>query len=245
MSNKWLLVLGANSEIAVATSRRFAEEGWNIYLASRDTENLCNEALNLRLRYGVEATAFFFDATDYASHQDFYKALQPSPSGVIVAFGFLGDQQIAQSKFTIVREIIETNYLGAVSILEIIAEDFQVKKRGFIVGISSVAGDRGRASNYIYGSAKSAFSTYLAGLRHRLFSSGVHVLTVKPGFVATKMTANMELPQRLLATPFEVAEDIHIAVMKKRNTIYSMKIWRYLILIIKWIPDFAFNRSRL
>lgn len=243
--SKWLLVLGANSEIAVATARRFAKEGWNLYLASRDMESLSREAANLHLRYGVRAIPFFFDSTDFVSHQKFYKSLQTAPLGVVVAFGFLGDQKNAQSNFSVAKEIIETNYVGAVSILEIVGEDYEARKSGFIVGISSVAGDRGRASNYIYGSAKSAFSTYLSGLRHRLFRSGVHVLTVKPGFVATKMTTSMDLPQRLVATPRGVAEDIFHAVSVKKDTIYTKKIWKFLMIIIKSIPEAIFKRMML
>ena len=245
MSKAWLLVLGANSDIAVATARKFAKEGWNIYLASRDMVNLTKEAANLRLRYGVEAKESFFDAIDFASHLAFYVALEPKPTGVIVAFGFLGDQQAAQKEFSIAKVIIESNYMGAVSILEVIAQDFEARRSGFIAGISSVAGDRGRASNYIYGSAKAGFSAYLSGLRHRLAKSSVHVMTVKPGFVATKMTAGMDLPKKLLATPQEIAEAIYRGVLTSRNTIYSKKIWRLIMLIINHLPENVFKKTNL
>lgn len=245
MNTGWLLILGANSDIAVATARRFAHEGWNIYLASRDMENLAKEATNIGLRFQVEARALFFDATDFGSHQDFYNVLQPKPAGIIVAFGFLGDQKTAQKEFSVAKKIIEINYVGAVSILEVIAWDFEEKRQGFIVGISSVAGDRGRASNYIYGSAKAAFTTYLAGLRHRLFKSGVHVMTVKPGFVATKMTAGMDLPQKLLASAQDVAEAIYHGVSARRDTIYSKKIWKMIMLIIIHLPEKLFKKTKL
>lgn len=245
MSDTWLLVLGANSDIAVAVSRRFAKEGWNIYLASRDMGNLAKEAADLRLRYGVEAQELFFDATVYQSHTTFFSSLDPKPVGVIVAFGFLGDQSTAQKEFTVAREIVESNYLGAVSILEVIAQDFEKRSNGFIAGISSVAGDRGRASNYIYGSAKAGFSAYLAGLRHRLSRAGVHVMTVKPGFVDTKMTAGMNLPKRLLATPQEVAEAMYVGVCTNRNTLYVKSIWRLIMLMIIHIPEFLFKKTKL
>lgn len=245
MSKGWLLVLGANSDIAVATARRFAKEGWNIQLASRDVGNLSKEVSNLQLRYGVEAREYFFDALNYASHRDFYASLGTKPDGVMVAFGLLGDQQTAQKEFTVAREIIELNYLGAVSILEVIAQDFEKRGTGFIVGLSSVAGDRGRASNYIYGSAKAGFSAYLGGLRHRLCKAGVHVMTVKPGFVATKMTAGMDLPKKLLATPQEVADAISCGVRSQRNTIYAKKIWRFVMLIIIHLPELIFKKTKL
>lgn len=245
MSDTWLLVLGANSDIAVAVSRRFAKEGWNIYLASRDMGNLAREAADLRLRYGVEAQELFFDATDYQSHTTFFSSLDPKPAGVIVAFGFLGDQDQAQNDFSVARKIIESNYLGAVSVLEVVARHFEAQGSGFIAGISSVAGDRGRASNYIYGSAKAGFSTYLAGLRHRLSRVGVHVMTVKPGFVDTKMTAGMKLPKRLLATPQEVAEAMYAGVCTNRNTLYAKRIWRLIMLIIIHLPEFVFKKTKL
>ncbi|TRO82711.1 SDR family oxidoreductase [Trichloromonas acetexigens] len=245
MSDRWLLVLGANSDIAVATAAKFAKEGWNVHLASRDMNSLAREASNLRLRYGIEAREVLFDATDYRSHATFWDEMNPKPEGVIVAFGFLGDQIQAQKDFSVARKIIESNYLGAVSILEVIAQDFEVKGSGFIVGISSVAGDRGRASNYIYGSAKAGFSAYLAGLRHRLAKVGAHVMTVKPGFVATKMTAGLDLPKKLLATPQEVAGAIYQGVDAKSNTIYAKKIWRMIMLIIRHVPEVIFKKSNL
>lgn len=245
MSNSWLLILGANSDIAVATARRFAKHGWNIHLASRDTDNLTKEVANLRLRYGVEAKEFFFDAINFVSHLAFYAALDPKPAGVIVAFGFLGDQSAAQHDFPLAEKIVASNYLGAISILEIIAQDFEARGSGFIVGISSVAGDRGRASNYIYGSAKAGLSTYLAGLRHRLSKSGVHVMTVKPGFVATKMTAGMQLPIKLLASPQEVAEAIYNGTLVNRNTIYVKKVWRLIMLLITHLPEKIFIKTNL
>ena len=117
------------------------------------------------------------------------------------------------------------------------------KKSGFIIGISSVAGDRGRKKNYIYGSAKAGFTEYLSGLRNRLFESNVHVMTVKPGFVDTHMTENMELPKRLTAQPDEVAEDIYRSWTKKKNVIYTKRIWGIIMLVIKHIPEFMFKKT--
>jgi hypothetical protein len=164
---------------------------------------------------------------------------------VILAFGILGDQELAQKDFTKAQEIIETNFSGGVSILECVAEDFENLGRGFIVAISSVAADRGRKSNYIYGSSKAGFSAYLSGLRHRLFSSGVTVLTVKPGFVSTKMTNDMDLPTTLTAQPQEVAENIFRAIAKGRNTIYVKPVWRLIMFVIIHLPEFIFKRTDL
>ncbi|WP_461833464.1 SDR family oxidoreductase, partial [Desulfothermus sp.] len=191
----YLLILGANSDIAKATAHRFAKEGYNLYLASRDIEKLEVIARDIEVRYKVKVKPLYFDALDYLSHQRFYESLHPRPKGVVCAVGYLGNQIKAQSDFEEAKKIIGTNFTGCVSILNIIANDFEKRKYGFIVGISSVAGDRGRKSNYIYGSAKAAFTTYLSGLRNRLFKTGVHVITVKPGFVQTKMTQGMNLPK--------------------------------------------------
>jgi len=168
--------------------------------------------------------------------------LQQSPDLVICAFGYLGEQELAQDDFEQARRIIDTNYSGAVSILEVVAADFANRATGVIVGIGSVAGDRGRQSNYIYGSAKGALAIYLAGLRNRLAKSGVHVATVKPGFVDTKMTAGLDLPPAITAQPEQIASDILKAVKKRRNIVYSLWIWRYIMLIIRSIPEMIFKR---
>jgi decaprenylphospho-beta-D-erythro-pentofuranosid-2-ulose 2-reductase len=244
-SEKWLLVLGANSDMAVAIARRFAQAGWHIQLASRNIEALQTEAKHLQVAYGVKANAYHFDARDTSSHASFYHTLTHKPDGVVVAFGLLGDQTASQADFSQAQSVIETNYTGAVSICEIIAADMEQRQSGFIVGISSVAGDRGRASNYIYGSSKAAFSAYLSGLRHRLFKSGVQVMTVKPGFVATKMTEGLDLPAKLTATPQEVAQAVFTGVSKRKNVIYVRWMWRYIMLIIIHLPSFIFNKTKL
>jgi short-subunit dehydrogenase len=141
--------------------------------------------------------------------------------------------------------MINVNYTGAISILNIVANDFEKERRGFIVGVSSVAGDRGRKANYIYGSAKAGFSAYLSGLRNRLNDSGVQVLTVKPGFVNTKMTEGLDLPPKLTASPSEVAEDIFNAQQKGRNILYTKPIWMVIMLIIKHIPEFIFKKMSI
>ena len=153
----------------------------------------------------------------------------------------MGDQQRAQKDFKEAKKIIDTNYTGIVSIFNIIANVFEKRKSGFIVGISSVAGDRGRKSNYIYGSAKAALTAYLSGLRNRLYGSKVHVMTVKPGFVDTKMTKGMDLPEKLTAKPKEVAKDIYIAQQKGKDILYTKWIWKWIMLIIKIIPEWKFK----
>jgi len=164
---------------------------------------------------------------------------------VVTAFGILGDQERAQGDFPHAREIVESNYLGAVSILEIVAADFEKRGHGWIAGIGSVAGDRGRGSNYIYGSAKGALAIYLGGLRNRLCKRGVHVMTVLPGFVRTKMTRGLPLPERLVAEPEAVARDIHRGLKARRNILYTRWFWRWIMLVIRSVPEALFKRTRL
>jgi short-subunit dehydrogenase len=140
---------------------------------------------------------------------------------------------------------IQTNYTGAVSILNIIAQDFAGRKSGAIAGISSVAGERGRQSNYIYGSAKAGFTAYLSGLRNSLYKDNVHVLTVLPGFVYTKMTENLDLPKLLTANPADVASAVYTGIKKKKNVIYVKWFWRWIMYIIKAIPESIFKRKQL
>lgn len=243
--NSWVLILGANSDMAVALAKRFAREGYNIYLASRNVSECLKNAADIEIRYKVDVKVLVFDALNFGEHSRFYSSLPVKPQVAIVAFGFMSDQKLAQVDFSLAKMMIDTNYMGSVSILEHIASDFEERKQGFIVGLSSVAGDRGRMSNYIYGSTKAAFSTYLDGLRHRLIKSNVNVLTVKPGFVDTKMTTGLELPRSLTAKPELVANAIFKAVQNKKSIVYVTSIWFFIMFIIKRLPNFIFHKTKL
>lgn len=242
---KSVLILGAGSDIAVACARKFASEKYNILLAGRNKERFEPLRSDLIIRNGIEAAEYEFDAADFGSHTQFYSSLKNKPDVTICVFGYLGDQAAAQSDWEACEKTINTNYTGAVSILNIIANDYEQKKNGTIIGISSVAGDRGRQSNYIYGSAKAGFSAYLSGLRNRLYKSGANVVTVKPGFVATKMTEDLNLPAPLTASPEQVANDIFKAYKKRKHTLYTKWMWKYIMLIIKNIPEPIFKKLKL
>ncbi len=240
-----VLILGAKSDIAKAVARKYAREGYDLYLAARDAKSLREQASDIEIRSQVKVTVGELDILNFESHKSFYESMPEKPVGVISAIGYLGSQQKAQTDFDEAQKITNTNYLGIASLFEIIAKDFEVHGSGFMVGISSVAGDRGRKSNYYYGAAKAAFSAYLSGLRNRLNESKVQVLTVKPGFVATSMTAGMDLPARLTAEPEQVADDIFHAQNKAKNVIYSKWIWRWIMLVIKHIPEWKFKGMNL
>jgi short-subunit dehydrogenase len=240
------LIAGANSDIAEAIARKFAiQEKADLLLASRDMVLLEKKARDMALRYGVNATAHYLDITDYGSHSAFYNALDPKPDVVVTAFGYFGDQRAAQADFAEARAIIEVNYVGAVSLLEIVASDFETRGAGCIIGVGSVAGERGRQSNYIYGSSKAGFNTYLAGLRNRLMKSGGHVLTVLPGFVRTKMTGGLNLPETLVREPEQVANDIYRSFKRGGNIVYTPWFWRWIMMLVKYTPEFIFKRMSM
>ncbi len=237
----YVLIIGAKSDIAKATAREYAKHGYDLYLAARNSSELEDFANDVTVRTERTVKVIELDILDYKSHQRFYEQLEEKPLGVISAIGYLGNQEKAQSDFDEAQQIMDTNYTGVVSLFNIIANDFEKRRSGFMVGISSVAGDRGRKSNYIYGSAKAALTAYLSGLRNRLYDAQVHVMTVKPGFVATKMTEGMDLPEKLTAQPEEVAEDIYKAQQKGKNVLYTKWMWRWVMLIIKMIPEWKFK----
>jgi len=241
-----ILILGATSAIARATAAAFAARGAALYLASRNLDELRRIAADLRLRHGVAVHYGLFDAEVTETHEAFLQAVikeMQGISGVVLAFGYLGDQQAARN-FDVGAKIIASNFTGAASILSHCANYFEPLKRGFIIGISSVAGDRGRQSNYVYGAAKGALSLYLQGLRNRLFASGVRVITIKPGFVDTAMTFG--LPGLfLVASPQSIGERIVRTLDKSADVVYLPWFWRYIMLIIQHIPEPVFKRLKL
>lgn len=240
-----VLILGATSDIGRATARAFAKCGHNILLAARDVKNIDADAVDLELRYGIEVTVCEFNALDTNSFANKFRDMNPQPSITICFVGMLGEQSQAQSDNEMADLIMRTNYNGPVQILGIIANAYEKKALGMIVGVSSVAGDRGRASNYIYGSAKAGFTTFLSGLRNRLNDKNVRVLTVKLGFAQTKMTEGMILPAFITAQPEEIADAIVKACAKDRDVIYVRPIWRIIMVIIKFLPEFIFKRTKL
>ncbi len=241
----YVLILGAGSDVAVACAQEFASHKFDLYLAGRDRASLEARASDLQIRYAITARVVPFDALDFDSHPTIYGSLDPKPEVTICVFGLLGDQMKAQENWSHARKIVDSNYTGAVSILNVIAADYEKSKRGTIVGISSVAGERGRQSNYIYGSAKAGFTAYLSGLRNRLAKTGVHVLTVKPGFINTKMTEGLKLPKPITAQPEQLGKAIYNAVKKRKNVIYVLPSWRLIMLIIRNIPEGIFKKLKL
>ena len=244
-----LLVLGATSRIASAVAERYAVRGDDLVLAGRDVEELERLADHLRSRHDVPVDVVRFDALDVASHAEIWatiRRMRPDLDEVLLAFGTLGAPDVDNHDGAAAQRTVAANFDGAVSILTNIAADFEARGRGTIAVVGSVAGDRGRASNYVYGSAKAGLTAFLSGLRQRLHGSGVNVLTIKPGFVDTPMTSGMPLPPALTASAERAAATITTAMRQRQNrTIYVPFFWRYILWIIRLIPEPLFVRLKL
>ncbi len=240
-----VLILGATSDIGAAIAKKFASEKYNVQLAGRREEQLKPLQSDLEIRYCIHCSVHPFDAEKFETHQAFYDSLSPKPDVTVYVIGYMNDNEKVINNWSESLRTINTNYSGAVSILNIVASGYSKKGAGTIVGISSVAGNRGRQSNYIYGSAKAALTAYLSGLRNKLFHSKVHVMTVLPGFVYTKMTEHLKLPKPLTAKPEEVANAVFNGVKKKKNIIYIKWFWKWIMLIITSVPEPMFKKKKL
>ena len=243
-----ILIIGATSAIAEATAKKFAAEGAKLYLLGRNKERVATIAEDLTIRGAASVTSEYFDSRDIASYQELLdKAYSTLGSFdiVLIAYGTLGNQKSCENKTEMAMQELQTNAISTISLLTGIANMMEKQKHGTIAVISSVAGDRGRASNYVYGAAKAAVSAFCEVLRARLFKSGVHVLTIKPGMVDTPMTEGMDLPAILVAKPEVIAEDIVNAIKKKRDVLYTPWYWKYVMMGIIHLPTSVFKKLNL
>lgn len=245
MSKQAALILGARSDIALAIAHRLAAAGHPIQLAARNSVTLAPDRDDIALRYSVPVTLHEFDVLDFDGFGAFLYALPELPGLAICAVGLMGSQDENERDGHAASRVMRSNFEGPALILGEIANRFEARGSGTLVGISSVAGERGRATNYVYGSAKAGFTAFLSGLRNRLAKQGVDVLTVLPGFVATRMTEDLDLPQRLTAQPDEVAQAVEQAVQGRRNVIYVRPIWRIVMLVIRNIPEAIFKKMNI
>ncbi|WP_338822866.1 SDR family oxidoreductase [Bradyrhizobium septentrionale] len=244
---KSVLVIGGSSDIGHATALRYAKAGWRVMLAARDVEAAKRNADDIRTRSGVETSVQVLDVLQTGQLAGFVAGLPLLPDTVVCVVGELGDQLRAQTDPELATTIMRTNFEAPSLLLERFAQTFKQRGSGTIVGVSSVAGDRGRASNYYYGASKAGFSQFLSGLRNRLALAGkVRVVTVKPGFVRTRRTAHMKLPAPLTVDPDRVAEDIFRAdVTKPRDVIYVARRFWLVMTIICALPESIFKRMRI
>ena len=243
------VVIGATSEIARAVVRELAKEGGPLVIAARDEDELKLLAADVELRTTARVTPIRLDVTEFDRHEEFVKACIAalgSVEGVVLCQGFMADQEQAAADWSLARQMIDVNFTSSVSLGNLFAAHMASLGRGYLCGVSSVAGDRGRQSNYLYGSTKAGFSTYLDGMRNRLYRSGVAVITVKPGFVDTSMTWGLLNPKSpLVATPERVARDIARAIRRRKNTVYTPWFWALVMLAIRLVPEPIFKRLSL
>lgn len=231
--NKTVLILGANSDVAKQCILQYAAKGFSIIAASRNTHSLENFIQQNNLNSKVSVLSF--DAADFDSHQKFYDELPAKPHIVIYAAGFLVDNEKALSDFKGAQQMMTVNYMGAVSILNIIAMDESNKNLERIIGLSSLSGVRGRKSNFVYGSTKAAFTTYLAGLRQELVPKNIIVNVLISGYINTKINAGLELNKNLLMEPDYVAK--HIVNAGNFFTIVPNFKWKLIYFILKILPE--------
>ena len=242
------LILGAKSAIAQAIARALAADGWDRVLGDRRPDRLGPFAADLHLRTERQVDLLDFDALDFNGLGELPRRITETWgdfSLAVAVFGYMGQMEQAQGDTSEMERILQTNFTGAAIALGHLANFLEGRQKpGGLIGISSVAGDRGRQSNYLYGAAKGGFSLFLQGLRNRLSRTPVHVLTVKPGFVDTPMTADLE-GLFLVASPDRVAQDILRAYYKKRDVLYTPWFWRYIMLLIRLIPERVFKKLSL
>jgi decaprenylphospho-beta-D-erythro-pentofuranosid-2-ulose 2-reductase len=240
-----VLIVGAASDIGQAIARAYARSGRRLVLAARQPERLEADATDLRLRTGVEVKVVAFDILQTESHAAMLDGLGTLPTTVVSVVGLLGDQARSEADPVQADLVMRTNYLAPALFLGEVANRMQLRGSGTIIGISSVAGERGRAANYVYGSAKAGFTAFLSGLRNRLYLFNVHVVTVKPGFVDTKMTEGMKLPAALTVKPDVVASSVMRAEQIFRDTIYVSRKWWLIMTVIRLLPEGRFKRMKI
>ena len=223
-----ILIVGASSAIAEATARRYAAAGARLFLVARNAERLQAQTADLKTRGAADVHSMVLDLNDFARHDDLVSRVWQAWGGldiVLVAHGTLGNQKSCEADFSATLRELNTNAISVISLLTPLANRFEQQGSGCIAVIGSVAGDRGRQSNYVYGTAKGALAIFLQGLRNRLTPKGVQVLTIKPGFVDTPMTA--EFKKGLLwASPDTIAAGIIGAIERRKDVVYLPWFWR-------------------
>jgi short-subunit dehydrogenase len=239
-----VVILGARSDIGRAIAKRYAQAGCTIVLAARQSQRLEADRADLETRYQVPVRIAEFDL-NHTEPDRFFAELSEAPGTLVMVAGLLGDQDQSETNDAEAALVMHANYTGPARFVLAAVRRMRERGSGCIVGVSSVAGDRGRAANFVYGSAKAGFTAFLSGLRARLAKSHVHVITVKPGFVDTRMTAGMKLPPLITAKPDDVAQAILRAHAKHANVIYVGRIWRVIMLVIRLLPEPLFKRLSL
>jgi short-subunit dehydrogenase len=245
---KKILIIGATSTIATACARLWAEQGGEFFLVARNHEKLEQTADDLRARGALAVTLHGMDATDLDAHPAMLDSCLNTLQQIdiaLIAHGSRPDQKACEQDVATALLEFANNGTSVIALLTRLANQFEIQRCGTLAVISSVAGDRGRPSNYLYGTAKAAVSTFCEGLRARLFKVGVHVINIKPGFVDTPMTQDLLLPAALVANPAQVAQSIVKGIERKVATLYTPGFWALIMLIVRSLPQSVFKRLNL
>jgi NAD(P)-dependent dehydrogenase (short-subunit alcohol dehydrogenase family) len=245
-----ILIFGATSAIASACARRWIADGAALFLVGRNPDKLDALVADLGVRSGDPARvhAAQADLDDTATHPALFECAVAALGGldiVLIAQGTLPDQAACAASAELSLKEIHTNALAPISLMTLAANRFDAQGHGALVVIGSVAGDRGRQSNYVYGAAKGMLALFMQGLRHRFGMSAVQIVTVKPGFVDTPMTAAFDKSGFLWAQPDAIAAGILAAIRKRRGVAYLPGIWFWIMWVIRSIPDVIFKRLKL
>ncbi|NBX81885.1 SDR family oxidoreductase [bacterium] len=241
------VLFGATSAIGIEVAKLMAGQGDELFLVARDPQKLQAVERDLRARGAQVKGSRAIDLRQTEHHLTLFREIQSALGGIdhaLIAYGTLSNQKACEQDFTLAAHEIQTNFVSCVSLLTNLANQMEQKRHGVIAVISSVAGDRGRQSNYIYGASKGALSIFLQGLRNRLFQAGVSVLTIKPGFVDTPMTSHLK-KNFLFAQPETVALGIVRGMERKKDVIYVPGFWWWVMFIIRSVPEALFKRLKL
>jgi decaprenylphospho-beta-D-erythro-pentofuranosid-2-ulose 2-reductase len=242
-----VMIVGATSTIAHETAKMFAADGAELFLVARSQDKLATVADDLKVRGAKRVETCLLDLTDLDKHAEMFNAAVTALGGLdvlLIAHGTLSDEKASEQSAAYTLNEMTINFTSIVSVLTIAANYFEQQKTGCIAAISSVAGDRGRSNNYVYGAAKAGLNAFLSGMRGRLYKSGVSVLTVKPGPVDTPMTAGLK-KNPLFADPAKVGAAIYRGMQSGQDVLYTPWFWRYIMFILTHVPESIFKRMNL
>jgi decaprenylphospho-beta-D-erythro-pentofuranosid-2-ulose 2-reductase len=242
-----VLIIGATSAIAGETAKAYASHGARLFLTGRNAARLASVRDDLLIRGAAQVETAELDITRIAGHREVIESAAATLGGLdvaLIAHGTLPNQALCQDRVSDTLEAMQVNFTATIALLTLLANYFEAQRKGCIAVITSVAGDRGRQSNYVYGAAKGGVDVFLQGLRNRLFPSGVAVVTIKPGFVDTPMTAGIR-KNPLFTSARRTGRSIHRAIEGRRNVVYIPWFWSPIMTLVKWLPEGIFKRLHL
>ena len=245
MKPKRCLIIGATSDIAKELIYLFAKDGYSLDLVARRMDELERIKKDLNNRFNIEVNNYFMDIENLKLIDSFIQTYPYTPDITVFAIGYLGNQKLAEINIEEAIKITNINYTNQIPLLNHFANIMEQNQKGTIIGISSIAGERGRKTNYYYGAAKAALTQHLSGLRQRLHKSNVRVITIKPGFIKTKMTSHLSVPSIFEGSPKKVAQGIYTCYKSNKSILITPPIYYFLNVFIKLLPEKLFKQINL